>query len=159
MCKKYCKWNFYRCKMQRIRLIRNIMKSFFMHLIQFMLVSYFILTLFKGIVMPVNPLYLVASLMVLSIGMLMVSPILRFLTIKENFITTILMSSLILLGMFFLLEFFMTGFYIEAYTFEGIDLGSLIINSFEMTPIISMVFASITASFLGSLLFVLEKSS
>ena len=135
------------------------MKNFFKNLIQFMLVSYLILTLFKGIVLPINPLYLVASLMVLSIGMLMVSPILKFLTIKENFITTILMSSLILFGMFFLLDSFMTGFYIEAYTFEGMDLGSLIINSFEMTPLISMVFASVAASFLGSLLFVLEKSS
>lgn len=135
------------------------MKNFFKHLIQFMLVSYFIFTLFKGIVLPVNSLYLVASLMILSIGMLMVSPILKFLTIKENFITTILMSSLICIGMFFLLDFFMTGFYIEAYTFEGLDLGSLIINSFEMTPVITMVFASVSASFLSSLLFVLEKSS
>ncbi len=135
------------------------MKNFFKHLIQFMLVSYLIFTLFKGIVLPVNSLYLVASLMILSIGMLMVSPILKFLTIKENFITTILMSSLICIGMFFLLDFFMTGFYIEAYTFEGLDLGSLIINSFEMTPVITMVFASVSASFLSSLLFVLEKSS
>jgi len=136
-----------------------IMKNFFRHLIQFMLVSYLIFSLFKGITLPINIMYIIASILVLSIGMLMVSPILKFLTIKENFITTILMSSLMCIGMFFLLDFFMTGFYIETYTFEGMDLGSLVINSFEMTPIFTMVFASVSASFVGSLLFVLEKSS
>lgn len=135
------------------------MKKFFRDLIQFMLISYVVLSLFKGIVLPANPLYIFASLIILAIGMLMVSVILKFLTIKENFITTFLMSSLIGVGFFFLLDTFMTGFYIETYTFGGLDLGSLVLNSFEMTPILTMVLASVCASFLVSLLSVLEKTS
>ena len=135
------------------------MGNFLKNLIQFMLVSYLVLTLFNGIQIPDNPMYLIASLMILSFGMLLVSPILKFLTVRENFITTMIMSSLICIGMFFLLDSFMTDFYIESYTFQGIDTGNIVINGFEMIPIITMVSASVTASFLGSLLFVLEKSS
>ncbi len=135
------------------------MKKFFRNLIQFLLISYVILGLFDGIVLPTNPLYLFATLLVLSTGMLMVSVILKFLTIKENFLTTLVMSFLIVLGFFFLLDFFMTGFYIEDSTFNGFDLGSLILNSMDMTPTITMIVASICASFLVSTLSVLEKSS
>ena len=135
------------------------MKKFLRNLIQFMLISYVILGLFDGIVLPTNPLYIFATLLILSIGMLMVSAILKFLTIKENFITTLVMSSLIVLGFFFLLDFFMIGFYIESSTFNGFDLGSLILNSMEMTPVITMIVASVCASLLVSILSVLEKSS
>ncbi|MDX9739045.1 MAG: hypothetical protein RBT33_01640 [Candidatus Dojkabacteria bacterium] len=135
------------------------MKKFIRNLIQFMLISYVILGLFDGIVLPTNPLYIFATLLILSIGMLMVSTILKFLTIKENFITTFVMSSLIVLGFFFLLDFFMTGFYIESSTFNGFDLGSLILNSMEMTPVVTMTVASVCASLLVSILSVLEKSS
>lgn len=135
------------------------MSKFLKNLIQFMLVSYLVLTLFKGIQAPESPIYLIASLAILSFGMLLVSPILKFLTVRENFITTMIMSSLICIGMFFLLDSFMTDFYIESYTFEGMDMGSIVINGFEMTPIITMISAAVSTSFLGSLLFVLEKSS
>lgn len=135
------------------------MKKFFRNLIQFLLISYVILGLFDGIVLPTNPSYIFATVLVLSIGMLMVSVILKFLTIKENFITTFIMSSLIVLGFFFLLDFFMTGFYIENSTFNGLEMGSLIVNSMEMTPIITMIIASVCASFLVAILSVLEKSS
>lgn len=59
------------------------MKKFFRNLIQFLLISYVILGLFDGIVLPTNPLYVFATLLILSIGMLMVSVILKFLTIKK----------------------------------------------------------------------------
>jgi len=135
------------------------MAKFLKNLIQGMLISYVVFTLLKGIVLPINPVYIFASFLVFSIGMLMASPILKFLTVRENFITTFLMSALICIGFFFLLDSFMTGFYIETYTFEGLELGNLIINSFEMTPFITILIGSIFASFLGSLLSVLEKTS
>jgi uncharacterized membrane protein YvlD (DUF360 family) len=135
------------------------MGNFFKTFIQYMLVSYFVLTLFSGIQIPDSVLYLVASLAILSIGMLLVSPVLKFLTVRENFITTFILSTLISIAMFFLLDSFMTGFYIEPYSFQGLEMGTVIINGFEMTPTLTIVSASITASFVGSLLFVLEKSS
>jgi hypothetical protein len=135
------------------------MKKFIKNLVQFLLVSYLVVTLFEGIQLPENLVYVISSLVILSFGMLMASPIIKFLTIKENFITFFLMSSLILTGLFFLLDIFMTGFYIEAYTFEGMEMGTLIINSFEVVPILTMTLCSICSSFLGSLLYTLEKTS
>ncbi len=135
------------------------MANFFKNLIQYMLVSYLVLTLFTGIQVPDSGLYFLASLAIISIGMLLVSPILKFLTVKENFITTFILSSLICIGMFYLLDAFMTGFFIESSTFKGIELNNIVVNDFEMTPVLTIISASITASFLGSLLFVLEKSS
>ena len=135
------------------------MANFFKNLIQYMLVSYLVLTLFSGIRVPDSIHYFIASLAILSIGMLLVSPVLKFLTVKENFLTTFILASLICVGMFFLLDSFMTGFYIEPYQFSGMELNSIVINDFEMKPVFTIVTASITASFLASLLFVLEKSS
>lgn len=135
------------------------MAKFLKNLIQYILISYVVFTVLKGIILPTNLLYIIASFLVLSIGMLMASPILKFLTVRENFVTIFLMSSLICIGFFFLLDSFMTGFYIETYTFEGLELGNILVNSFEMTPFITIVIGSIFASFLGSLLSVLEKTS
>jgi len=135
------------------------MKKFIKNLIQFLLVSYLVLTLFKGIQLPENVVYVIASLVILSFGMLMASPIIKFLTIKENFITFFLMSSLLLTGLLFLLDIFMTGFHIVAYTFQGMEMGTLIINSFEVVPILTMALCALCSSFIGSLLYTLEKSS
>lgn len=135
------------------------MRRFFLNLFQFMLVSFFVFNIVEGITLPLNLMYYVASILILSITLLMVSPILDFLTIKENFITTFLMSSIVAFGMVFLLDLFMTGFYIDSYTFEGKDFGSLVVNSFEMTPVLISLISGILAGFVGSTLAMLEKRS
>jgi hypothetical protein len=135
------------------------MRNFFKNLIQYMLVSYLVLNIFRGITLPESVLYFLGTLIVFSIGMLMASPVLKFLTVKENFITTLLMSSLISIAFLFLLNTFMPGVYIDTYVFEGLDLGSLVINTFEVIPIVTMIVVSLTAATISSLLTVLEKSS
>lgn len=134
------------------------MKKFLKNLIQFLLVFYLVLSLFKGVQLPESTIYIVATLFILSFGMLMSSPIINFLTIKENFITSFLMSTLILVGLMFLLNIFMTGFNIVEYTFEGLEMGTLVINSFEVVPVLTIVAVSVCSSFIGSLLYTLEKS-
>ncbi|OGC36440.1 hypothetical protein A2369_01495 [candidate division WS6 bacterium RIFOXYB1_FULL_33_15] len=135
------------------------MGNFIKKLIQFMLVAYLVLTAFKGIDTPDNILYLIASLFLFAMGIFLSVALLRFLTIRVNFLTTFVMSSLISFGIFFLLKEFMTGMFIETYTFEGLNAGSIIINSFEMTPILTMGAGAVIISFISSILNVLEKSS
>ena len=94
-----------------------------------------------------------------AIAIFLSSIILGFLTIKENFITTFLMSTLLCIGVFFLMEGFMPGFKIEVYTFEGLNTGNLVVNPFEVTKILTMVFASTSYAFITSILNVLEKTS
>ncbi|MCD4756133.1 hypothetical protein K8R20_00750 [bacterium] len=85
-------------------------------------------------------------------------PFLDFLTIKVNFITYFLLSSLLLVGIFFLLEIFMTGFFINTVTFEGINLDFLQINGFEVIPMITILIISTFSSFLSTIFFTLGKS-
>lgn len=135
------------------------MGKFLKNLIQYMLCGYFVLTIFRGITMPTNPVYLISCLLILSITVFLSSGILNFLTIRENFITNFIMTSLLCFGGFFLIQQFMPGFNIEQYSFEGINTGNLVIHSFPVTVLITMIFGSVSYSFLSSILKVLEKSS
>ncbi len=124
-----------------------------------MLVIYFVLTIFKGIVFPQSLVYILSTFSLFAIAVFLSSALLVFLTIKENFLTKFVMSSLLCFGVFYLIKIFMPGFQIEEYVFEGLDTGSLVINSFKVTEILTMVFGSVTYSLITSLLSVLEKSS
>jgi hypothetical protein len=78
-------------------------------------------------------------------------PLLKFLTVKANFPTHFLMTALLLVGVFFLLKLFMTGLYINAYTFEGVTLGTIEIASFTVTPVITIISVSVLSSFISSI--------
>ena len=112
------------------------------------LIIYFILSLFnEGISLPENPNYLLITILVLSFTVMIACPLLSFLTIKCKFPTFFLMSTLLLVGIFYVLKMFMIDFYIDTYTFEGIELGTMQIRSFEVIPIISIVVVSLVCSF------------
>ncbi len=135
------------------------MKKFFRLLLQYMLATYFVITIFKGVQLPSNYIYLIASLIAVSLSAFLSSTILNFLTIKENFITSLIMTTLLSFGVFFVLQEFMPGIKLIDYTFEGINSGKLLIHSFVVTPIISMGILGLTFSFLASLIKAFEKSS
>jgi len=135
------------------------MEKFFKNLIQNMLAAYFVITIVKGITIPSNTVYLIATLVMLSITVFLSTKVLKFLTIKLNFITRFLMTAILSLGVFYILEAFMPGFKIGEYTFEGLNSGQLVIHSFQVTPILTMIFGSVIFSFISSILQSLEKSS
>ncbi len=134
------------------------MGRYFKNLLLFFLISFFTTTLFSGIVMPEIVLYFIATLFVLSMGIIMTEPFLKFLTIKINFLTYWLMSSIILTGITFLLKIFMTGFFVENSKFSGISLDFLVISGFEISSIFTIILFSILTAFVGTLFYVLEKS-
>ncbi|NLE31328.1 hypothetical protein GX618_03610 [Candidatus Dojkabacteria bacterium] len=135
------------------------MKKFFRLLLQYILATYFVITIFKGVQLPSNYIYLIASLIAVSLSAFLSSTILNFLTIKENFITSLIMTTLLSFGVFFVLQEFMPGIKLIDYTFEGINSGKLLIHSFVVTPIISMGILGFSFSFLASLIKAFEKSS
>ncbi len=135
------------------------MKKFFRLLLQYMLATYFVITIFKGVTIPTNSIYLIASLIGVSLSAFISTIILKFLTIKENFITSLLMTTLLCFGVFFILQEFMPGFVISDYTFEGINSGNLAIHSFIVTPVISMGILGFAFAFIGALIKAFEKNS
>lgn len=135
------------------------MEKFFRNLIQYMLIAYFVSTILKGITIPANVLYLISTLVMLSLSVFVSSKILKFLTIKLNFITRFLMTSILSFAVFYILQEFMPGFKIEEYVFDGLNSGQIVIHTFKVTITLTMIFGSVLFSFISSVLQSLEKNS
>jgi uncharacterized membrane protein YvlD (DUF360 family) len=134
------------------------MGAYFKNLLLLLLIFFFSTTLFTGIVMPQITVYFFATLVVLSIGIMLTKPLLTFLTIKVNFITYFLMGSLITVGITFLLRIFMTGFFVESSYFSGASFDFLEINSFDINPILTIIIFGIVSAFISTLFYALDKS-
>jgi hypothetical protein len=134
------------------------MGGYLKNLLLLLLVFFFTTTIFTGIVMPTITVYFIATLIVLSIGVMLTKPFLDFLTIKVNFLTYFLMSGLITIGVTFLLKIFMTGFFVESSYFSGLNLDFLLINDFEITPTLTIVLFSVLSAFISAIFYILEKS-
>jgi uncharacterized membrane protein YvlD (DUF360 family) len=134
------------------------MGNYIKNLLLFLLIFFFTTDVFTGIVMPTIPLYFILTLLVLSIGIMLVKPLLNFLTIKVNFLTFFLMTTLITIGITFLLRIFMTGFFVESSEFAGVYWDFLQINGFEISPIFTIILFAILSGFVSTLFYVLNKS-
>lgn len=124
----------------------------------YLLIFFFTSNIFTGIVMPEITLYFISTLFVLSMGSMMTEPFLKFLTIKVNFLTYWLLSSMLLTGITFLLKIFMTGFFVEKSEFTGASFDFLEVSGFEITPIFTIILFSVISGLIGTLFYVLEKS-
>ena len=137
-----------------------VMKEGTKSLLVYSLIVYFVFTLFgEGLILPDTPSYALLTILILSLTIMISCPLLSFLTVKCKFPTFFLMTTILLVGISYLLELFMVGFFVEAYMFEGLDLGSMQISSFEMVPIFSIVLFSVLSSLLCSLYRELDKGS
>ena len=134
------------------------MGSYFKNRLLLLLVFYFTTTIFSGVVMPTLGVYFIATLIVLSIGVMITKPFLNFLTIKVNFLTYLLMSTLVTIGITFLLKIFMTGFFIESSEFTGANFDFLQLNGFEITPIFTIILFSLISAFISAIFYTLDKS-
>lgn len=114
-----------------------------------MLSMYFVLSIFgEAFHLPVSFLYLFLTLLAGGLGLLIVCPLLNFLTIKCNFITFLLMGSLILIGILYLMHMVMVDFSVNEFLFSGVKLGNIQINEFNVIPIVSISVASLLTSFM-----------
>jgi hypothetical protein len=128
------------------------MKKSFKSLIVYILIIYFVLSLSTdAIKLPANFTYLILTLLILAFTIMISCPLLSFLTVKCKFPTFFLMTSLLLVGVFYSLKLFMIDLYIDQYTFEGVNLGFMQIERFEVIPIISIILFSLSIGFLSTL--------
>lgn len=135
--------------------MRNTLRLFLVYT----LIIFVVIKLFeRGIIFPSGGIYMFATILILTLTLMVSSPLLHFLTIKSKFPTFFLMSSLLLVGVMFLLKTFMTDFYIETYTFGQTDIGTLQINSFEVTSLISIIGFSVVTSLFAALYRVLDNA-
>ena len=134
------------------------MKNYFKNLFVLLLIFFFTSTVFEGIQMPDITIYAILTLIILATGIMITKPLLKFLTIKTNFLTHILMSSLITIGIVFLLKIFMTGFTVVSTQFSGINIGFLQINDFELSPVLTIIVFSVVSCFMSSIFYLIDES-
>jgi len=134
------------------------MKESIKNLYVYILIFYLVLSIFTGIVLPTNLAYVLATLVILSFAMMMAKPLLSFLTVKINFVTLLLVGSLLIFGSMLLLELSMPGFTIETKIFTGISFGSIVVNDFEMVPVVSMIGVAVVGAFLCSVFYELDRN-
>jgi hypothetical protein len=127
------------------------MKKGLKSLLVYSLILYFVLGFFNdGIKLPENPAYLVITVLMLSLTVMISCPVLTFLTIKCKMPTFFLMTTLLLTGILYVLKLFMIDFYIDSYMFDGIEVGTMQINSFNVEPIITIITTAVASSFFCS---------
>lgn len=118
----------------------------------YILIIFSTLSIFSSSVQfPNSFTYLLATILLLSLTVMVACPLLNFLTIKCQFPTFFLMSLLLLTGVMYLLKLFMTDFYIEQYMFEGMQLGNIQINSFEVIPLMTIGIVAVIVSFFAAI--------
>ncbi len=143
------------CKLFHCKKMRESIKRLFVNF----LIIYLVFDAFgKGIHLPVRFEYLVCTYAFLSLAILCSVPILKFLTVKCNFLTYFLMNSIILSVCLIVLKMFMIDFTITPYLFEEVNAGSLHIESFTVSTAVSIVSVSVLSSFLLSLYKELDKA-
>lgn len=128
------------------------MKKYIYSFLLNILVFSFVLSIFKGVSLPSEITYAVFSLFIFSFAVLLHRPFLRFLTVKINFVTYWLSVALLVFGTFFLLQSIMPGFSISNTVISEMDFQVIKISSFEMNPLLTMIFASIFAAFVSGIM-------
>ena len=137
---------------KHLNMVYLFMKKSLKSLIVYILVINFVFTLFpEEVRLPQIFSYLVLTMLIVSFTIMIACPVLSFLTIKCKFPTFLLMSTLLLFGVIYSLKLFMIDFYIDQFLFEGLNLGFVQIESFDVLPIISIAILSFSISFLSSL--------
>lgn len=90
--------------------------------------------------------------LVLSVLMLLVSPILKILFIPINLITFGLLSWFINVIVLYLLTIFVSGVTIHAWTYPGLSWGGFVIPSIEISSFFAYILISLAVSFFVNLL-------
>jgi hypothetical protein len=134
------------------------MKETFKSLFVNLFIIYFVLSVLQGFVLPTIPVYFIATLLILALTVMIVCPLLNFLTIKCKFPTFLLMSTLLLGGILFLLKTFMTDIYIEEYFFKDMSFGNIEIVGFVVKPMVSIAIFSFLTSLLSGIYRELDRS-
>ena len=111
-----------------------------------------------GIHMPTIIPYLIAVYLIVALAQLAVEPFLRFLTIKANFVTYFLMSSLALVGLFYLFDLFMVDFAINTYDFAGTTIFNIHIPATMLNKEAIIAIVSVFDSFLVSIFRVMDNN-
>lgn len=115
-----------------------------------MMVFSFVCLVTKAIVLPTDTVYLLVSLLVVAVAVMLFEPVLRFLTVRKNFLTQWVMSSLFVFVAIYLLNSLMPMFVVQGFATKTEFL------QLALTGTMTIVFVSLLTGFVCSLFAILK---
>lgn len=125
-------------------------KRFLFNILLYMMIFSFVCMITKSIVLPVDTVYLFVSLLVVACSIMLYEPVLRFLTVKRNFLTQWVMSSVFVFISIYLLNSLMPMFTVQTFATKSEFL------QLALSGTMTMVFVSILTGFVCSLFTILK---
>ncbi|KKR06152.1 MAG: hypothetical protein UT34_C0001G0192 [candidate division WS6 bacterium GW2011_GWF2_39_15] len=133
------------------------MKKFFFSLFLNMVIFVAISNLFDGFRLPGDFGYYMISLFGLSLAIMLHRPLLKFLTVKINFITYLLSGFLLVAGALYAMELFIPSLYLNASSFNEVNLQVITINAFTVSQFGTLIGVALAGASLSALLETLKK--
>lgn len=135
------------------------MKKFFYSLFLNIVIFIAVASGFEGLSFPKDFMYGVVTLLALSFGVMLYRPILKFLTVKVNFLTYFITAFLLISGVMYGLELFIPELYINSSSFKEVNLQLITINAFTVSQVGTLLGFSMVSAFISGMLDSLRKSS
>lgn len=133
--------------------MKKILFSFLLNILIFS----FVFSLFIGVRLPKDILYLIGVYSALSVGLMLQRPLLKFLTVKNNLLTYWLSSSIIALGVFYLLISFAPGLTIVDSVIAQTTFGPVTIHQIAMDKMLTMIVSVLLAGLISGIMEGLKK--
>jgi len=127
-------------------------KRLFYKIIVGAMVFAFVIIVAGGIVLPVNILYLLATIFGVAFAMQLHEPILKFLTIRVGFVSQMIMSSLLIIGILYLFNYLMPEFTIVGLPVNSQTLGVISIKGFILGEIETIICISLLTGLINTFL-------
>ncbi|HQG58107.1 MAG TPA: hypothetical protein PLX79_04000 [Candidatus Dojkabacteria bacterium] len=127
-------------------------KRLFYKIIVGAMVFAFVIIVAGGIVLPVNILYLLATIFGVAFAIQLHEPILKFLTIRVGFVSQMIMSSLLIIGILYLFNYLMPEFTIVGLPVNSQTLGVISIKGFILGEIETIICISLLTGLINTFL-------
>ncbi|HNZ70917.1 MAG TPA: hypothetical protein PKJ86_02885 [Candidatus Dojkabacteria bacterium] len=127
-------------------------KRLFYKIIVGAMVFAFVIIVAGGVVLPVNILYLLATIFGVAFAIQLHEPILKFLTIRVGFVSQMIMSSLLIIGILYLFNYLMPEFTIVGLPVNSQTLGVISIKGFILGEIETIICISLLTGLINTFL-------
>lgn len=133
------------------------LKKYFYQIIISSMILYIVVDMIPGIIAPTQPLHWIMALGVFAASNLLVVQIIKFFTIPKNILTYWIASAVLGFGAFYIMSLFLPGITIEETPLEDASFGIISVETYTLSPILTMAVAGLVSGLLNAVLYWLEK--
>lgn len=128
-------------------------------LLLYILIFSFAATMLSGVILPSSVFNWLLVMGSISFAVMIHKPILNFLTVRVNFITFWIITSILVFGALYILETFVPGLEFVSTTSKSLDLDVVTINTFVLNKTMTMVFFAVVGSGIAAIFDSINKAA